>query len=58
LRGIYVFDVESVVEAEKLTATDPAIRAGRLIMKLHSWNGPVSLKELNKIQERLQKKSF
>jgi uncharacterized protein YciI len=32
IRGIYVFDVKTVEEAAALTATDPAIQAGRLVM--------------------------
>ena len=35
LRGIYVFDVATVAEAEALTKTDPAIQAGQLVMELH-----------------------
>lgn len=36
LRGIYVFDTPSIEEAEALTATDPAIKAGSLAMELNS----------------------
>lgn len=32
IRGIYIFAVESVEEAEELTKTDPAIKAGTLVM--------------------------
>ena len=40
LRGIYIFDVSTVAEAEALTNTDPAIQAGQLMMELHPWYGP------------------
>jgi uncharacterized protein YciI len=43
IRGIYVFNVASVEEAEQLTATDPAIKAGRLSMELHPWYGSAAL---------------
>lgn len=34
LRGIYIFDVDSIEKAEALTNTDPAIQAGSLEMEL------------------------
>jgi uncharacterized protein YciI len=40
LRGIFVFRVGSLEEAKTLTATDPAIQAGRLAMDIHSWMVP------------------
>ena len=40
LRGIFVFRVASLEEAKKLTATDPAIQAGRLAMEIHQWMVP------------------
>ena len=40
LRGIFVFRVASLEEAKALTATDPAIQAGRLAMDIHPWLVP------------------
>lgn len=40
LRGIFVFRVGSLEEAKALTATDPAVQAGRLAMELHPWLVP------------------
>jgi uncharacterized protein len=37
LRGIFVFDVATIEEAEELTNADPAVQAGRLIMEIHPW---------------------
>ena len=37
LRGIFLFDLDSVEEAQKLCDTDPAIRAGALRVELHPW---------------------
>lgn len=56
LRGIYVFNVSSVEEAQALTATDPAIKAGRLAMELHPWYGSAALMEVNRIHGTLQKR--
>lgn len=53
LRGIYIFNVETVEEAKKLTETDPAIKAGRLIMELHPWYGPAGFMGLDSIQKKI-----
>lgn len=55
IRGIYVFAVDSVEEAERLTATDPAIRAGSLVMELHPWYGSAALMKVNDIHARIEK---
>lgn len=56
-RGIYVFDVTSVEEAQKLTETDPAIQAGRLVMELHPWYGSAVLPLITPLHKHLEKKS-
>ena len=58
VRGIYIFNVSTVAEAEALTNTDPAIQAGRLVMELHPWYGSAALMEVNRIHEKLQKVSI
>lgn len=58
LRGIYIFAVESVEEAEVLTAIDPAIKAGRLIMELHPWYGSAAVMEVGEIHEKISKIKF
>ena len=40
LRGIFVFRVGSLEEAQALAATDPAVKAGRLVVDLHPWQVP------------------
>lgn len=55
LKGIYIFAVETVEEAEALTATDPAIQAGRLIMELHPWYGSAAVMEINEIHQKISK---
>jgi uncharacterized protein YciI len=40
LRGIFVFRVSSLQEAQDLCATDPMIRIGRLVVELHPWKVP------------------
>lgn len=58
LKGIYIFNVETVEEARALTETDPAIKAGRLVMELHPWYGSAALREINRIHKTLQKDAF
>ncbi|MCR9227267.1 MAG: YciI family protein [Flavobacteriaceae bacterium] len=58
LRGIYIFDVETLEEAKSLTETDPAIQAGSLAMELKEWYGSAALMEVTKIGMALQKKSI
>jgi uncharacterized protein len=55
LRGIYIFDVATVAEAETLTRTDPAILAGQLVMELHPWYGSAALMMVNEVHSKIQK---
>lgn len=55
IRGIYIFDVETVEEAEALTATDPAIMAGSLVMELHPWYSSAALVGVNEVHKKLAK---
>lgn len=58
LKGIYIFNVETIEKAKELTETDPAVKAGRLIMELHPWYGSASLIETPELHKTLQKKNF
>ncbi len=55
LRGIYIFNVETIAEAKKLTQSDPAIKAGSLVMELHSWYGSAALGLVNKYHDKISK---
>lgn len=55
IRGIYIFDVETIEEAEALTKTDPAIKAGRLVMELHKWYGSAALMQVPKMHKKVAK---
>lgn len=55
LRGIYIFDVATVAEAEALTRTDPAIQAGQLAMELRPWYGSAALMMVNEVHSKIQK---
>jgi hypothetical protein len=54
--GFFIY-ASTVEEAKKLTETDPAIKAGSLVMELHPWYGSAALIETVDIHKKLQKKS-
>lgn len=58
IRGIFIFNVETLEEAKTLTETDPAIKAGTLIMELHPWYGSAALMETTRIHSKIQRKGF
>lgn len=55
LRGIYIFNVSSIEEAEALTNSDPAIQEGSLAMELKEWYGSAALMEVNEIHGKIAK---
>lgn len=57
IRGIYIFDVETIEEAKALTETDPAIQAGSLVMELKPWYGSAALLKVNEIHQQVAKKN-
>ena len=58
IRGIYIFNVQSITEAEELTNSDPAIKAGSLEMELIEWYGSAALMAVNDLSKRLAKKGI
>lgn len=56
LKGIYVFDVKTIEEAQKLCETDPAIKAGSLMMELHPWYGSAAILQIPAIHNKIAKK--
>lgn len=42
-RGIFIFKVDSLAEAQRLTDTDPAVQAGRLRIELHPIEVPTGI---------------
>ncbi|TNF40320.1 MAG: hypothetical protein EP311_09210 [Cytophagales bacterium] len=58
LRGIYIFDVQTLEEAKALTETDPAIQAGVLKMDLKEWYGSAALMMLPDLYPKVTKSSI
>ena len=40
LRGVFLFQTETLEEAQALAASDPAVKAGRLVVEIHPWKVP------------------
>jgi uncharacterized protein YciI len=58
IKGIFIFNVTTIEEAKKLTETDPAIKAGSLVMELHPWYGSAALMQTVEVHKKLAKKGF
>ena len=52
-RGIYIFNVGTIEEAQKLTETDPSIKAGIFQVEFIKWYGSAALMEMNDIHNRI-----
>lgn len=57
MRGIFLFDVETVDEARQLTESDPAVEAGRLTMELHTWYGSAALLKTLEIHRTISRET-
>lgn len=58
IRGIYIFNVETIEEARTLTSSDPAIAAGSLIMELKEWYGSAALMLINETHKKLSQEAI
>ncbi len=54
-RGLYVFNVATVEEAETLVALDPAVSAGIFVFELTPWYGSAALMATNEIHKKIEK---
>ncbi|MBN2633555.1 MAG: hypothetical protein JXR66_08370 [Bacteroidales bacterium] len=54
-RGIFILNLTSVEEAERLLQTDPAIKERLLDADLYSWYGSAALSEYLKYSEKIWK---
>ena len=57
-RGIYIFDVRTIEEAEKLVNTDPAVSSGVLAAEYYPWYASAALPVHKKYHQKIQKKSI
>ncbi|MFN2413393.1 MAG: YciI family protein [Pyrinomonadaceae bacterium] len=54
-RGLYIFNVSTVEEAEKLVFLDPAVKAGIFVPELTLWYGSAALMATNDVHKKLEK---
>lgn len=54
-RGLFIFKVDSLEEAEKLVKTDPAVRAGIFDYELNKVYCSAALLKINELHETIQK---
>lgn len=54
-RGIFILNVTTLEEAEKLMQTDPAIKSGLLAVELYNWYGSAALPEYLESSDKVWK---
>lgn len=57
-RGMYIFNVTTIEEAEELVKTDPAVAAGIFEYELKKLYGSAALMKINEIHSKVQKKKI
>jgi uncharacterized protein YciI len=56
-RGLFVFAVDDVDEARRLTETDPVIRNGEMVAEYHSWYGSAATMMVAELHGKLTPKA-
>ncbi|HXG58316.1 MAG TPA: YciI family protein [Thermoanaerobaculia bacterium] len=54
-RGLYIFSVETVEEAEQLVMLDPAVKAGVFVPDLTPWYGSAAMMVVNETHKKIEK---
>lgn len=54
-RGLYIFNVATIEEAEKLVVLDPAVKAGVFVHELTPWYGSAALMVVHDAHKRIAK---
>ncbi|HEU4521252.1 MAG TPA: YciI family protein [Thermoanaerobaculia bacterium] len=54
-RGLYIFNVATIEEAEKLVVLDPAVKAGVFVPDLTLWYGTAAMLVVGDTHKRLEK---
>lgn len=55
VRGIYIFNIESVEEAQKIAESDPAVKAGSLVLEIRPWYGSGAVMKINELHQQIAK---
>jgi len=56
-RGLYIFNVKTVEEAQKLVMTDPAVKAGIFTPDFTPYYGSAALMQVNSVHEQIAKEN-
>ena len=54
-RGLYIFNVATVEEAEQLVVLDPAVKAGVFVYELTPWYGSAAMMVVTETHKRIEK---
>lgn len=54
-RGLYIFNVATIEEAEKLVMLDPAVKAGVFVPDLTLWYGSAAMTVVHDTHKRIEK---
>lgn len=54
-RGLYIFNVATIEEAENLVTLDPAVKAGVFVPDLTLWYGSAAMMVVNETHKRVEK---
>ncbi len=54
-RGLYIFNVATVEEAEALVVLDPAVKAGVFVYELTPWYGSAAMMLVTEAHKRIEK---
>ena len=57
-RGLFIFAVKTIEEAEELVKTDPTVKAGIFVYDMTKLYGSAGLMQVNKIHGKIQKTSI
>jgi len=57
-RGMFVFDVAEVADAEALVATDPVVKNGEMVAECHKLYSSAALHFINQTHKKLAKKDM
>jgi uncharacterized protein YciI len=52
-RGLFVYAVADIKEAQQLTATDPVITEGEMVAEYHQWYGSAGVMMINEIHAKV-----
>lgn len=57
-RGMFIFNVETIEDAQKLTATDPVVKSGIMVPEFHKLYCSAALMEVGNIHKKIAEQNF